>query len=507
MISGHRPVNQDTFNDDENLGKRIVLNDSDVFLYSAEAKILDHLDDVMTMIVYHRDNLAKAYRVKRDYYKGRHRRIINATDKKLGKPDNRIIINYPKKLINTFNGFFSGDPVQVSYQENGEPNDAINEKIQDFLKNNDYDDVFSEASKYADIYGRSYLYCYTDKDSKLHMAACDPINMFMVYDDTIEQQPIAGVRYAYRGSQLTGTIITANGDYKFTDDGKGEALTLTNTDEDGVTQNAHPFPRVPTIEFEENDERLGLLDDIANLIDSVDQTMSEKMNDVDYFGDAYLAIIGVKLTDKQKQEVAETKLFNLYQEDDNDSTTIPQVEFLNKISNDDTQEHYLDRAIDMLYQISQVVNLSDSQFGMSADSASGVALINKYQAMQAMAKTKSRKMSKMLRALFAILFDVENIANADVTNLSFSFQQSVPHNDSEEATTYGTLFGKVPDELALSYLSKVDDPKKVAEKMKEDGDDGDQQTANMVERPDKVGETDDKSANRADANKATVTSG
>ncbi|WP_203648918.1 phage portal protein [Secundilactobacillus yichangensis] len=490
LISGQRLANLGRFGDAIDLGDNIQINDSDVFTYPAEMNLLAHLEDVNTMINYHRDFLVGAYKMKRDYYKGRHERIIRQKGKSLGKPDNRIIVNYPKKLINTFNGFFSGDPVQVSYEENGNPNETINKQIQDFLKRNDYDDVFSEASKMADIYGRSYLYCYMDDQPtpQLHMTVTSPIDTFAIYDDTVEHNQIAAVRYTYRNAQMKATVITDKGDYQISntnEDGTADKAHFTNLDEDGSPLDTHPLPICPVIEFEENEERLGLLDDVVNIIDSIDRSMSEKMNDVDYFGDAYLAITGVKLTDKQKAEIKDSKLFNLYpSEDEMDSNIQPTVEFLNKLSNDETQEHYLDRAVDMLYQITQVVNLSDSTFGMSADAASGVALINKYQAMQAMAKTKSRKMSKMLRKLFSIFFDVANI-DGEITNLTFTYQQAVPHNDSEEATTFSTVYGKIPDEKALQYLSKIDDPKAVAKEMAKDREkDG----INLAQATAKVGE-------------------
>lgn len=489
LISGQRIANLNQFGDTIDLGDNVQVDESDVFIYPSELNLLDHLTDVQTMINYHRNHFVDVYKTKRNYYKGRHERIIRRKGKSLGKPDNRIVVNYPKKLINTFNGFFSGDPVQISYEDNGEPNNTINDQIQAFLKSNDYDDVFSEASKMADIYGRSYLYCYMDSENhpKLHMTVTSPIDTFAIYDDTVQHNQIAAVRYTYRNAKMRATLITDTGDYDIETD-KQNNIQMTNIGDDGKTMDAHPFPICPVIEFEENEERLGLLDDVANIIDSIDQSMSEKMNDVDYFGDAYLAITGVRLTRKQKEEIQQTKLFNLYaDEDETDSTQVPKVEFLNKISNDETQEHYLDRAIDMLYQITQVVNLSDSNFGMSADAASGVALINKYQAMQAMAKTKSRKMSKMLRKLFSIFFDVNSI-QADVANLTFTYQQAVPHNDSEEATTFATVFGKIPDEKALQYLSKIDDPKAVAEQMEQERErDG----IDLVNATKQVGDDDD----------------
>ena len=81
-------------------------------------------------------------------------------------------------------------------------------------------------------------------------------------------------------------------------------------------------------------------------------------------------------------------------------------------------------------------------------------------------------------------FNVANI-DGDITNLTFTYQQAVPHNDSEEATTFSTVYGKIPDEKALQYLSKIDDPKAVAKEMakdrEKDGTDLAQATAKVGE--------------------------
>lgn len=516
LISGNRYANTGDFTDTINLGKRVRITENDVFLYPEDEDIKEHMDDLLQMINYHTECLVPVYKLKRDYYKGRHRKIIMQDGKKLGKPDNRIIVNFPKKLVNTFNGFFSGNPVTIQYQEGETPDVEINKKIQEFLKSNDYEDTFSEVSKYADIYGRAFLYTYSTDDPntnevKLNFAATTPIDTFVVYDDTVQHKPLFAVRCTSNETDIVGTLITDTADYVFKTSTNGD-LEFTNTNEDlDVIKETdmHPYPGLPVIEFEENNERIGLFDDVVNLIDSIDKAMSEKANDVDFFSDAYLAISGVKLTKEQVENITNSHLINLYNGEENsaydEKSVVPTADFLSKDSDDNTQEHYLDRAVNLLYQISQVVDLNDTQFGSAADASSGVALINKYQPMQTMANTKSRKFNKVLRQLFKIMFDVSGI-KGDVENLTFKYTQDIPHDMEEESNVVQKLAGHVSDETLLSTLSFIDDPKKELDRISQEQKNNQNATLEIFNQQtdqEKAGEVNDNDSTGKEKDPAT----
>ena len=381
LLSGKR-LKQDQYSNDGNtkLNSNVTITDDDVFLYNSDANIEQNLDDVLNIIHYHETYIANKYTIKRDYYKGRHHGIINQPDKEMNKPDNRLIFNFPKKLVNTFNGYFSGEPVAIKYQTDSDTDsstDALNKQIQSWLNDNDYADVFSEWSKQADIYGRSYLRLY-QVNSAVNMTVCSPRDTIVVYDDSVEHKPICAIRYST--SLIEGTLITPTRDYQFEQQtGKGASgLQYTNveTDDDGKqlvqSQDVHTFPILPVIELEEDDERTGIFDDVISLIDAIDSVQSAKDNDISSFSNEYMVVKGQKLTAEQVKDIIDNRLINLYQTNKasfNANNPIqPSVEFLTPDSNDETQEHFLDRVIDQVYQISQVVNLNDSNFGMSAQS-------------------------------------------------------------------------------------------------------------------------------------------
>lgn len=470
LLSGQPLETEDLADGDIGVGERVTVTDDDVFLYPTGMDIIDNLDDVFSIVTYHNSVIAPKYRMKRDYYKGRHYDIIHKPRLPLNKPDARLVVNLPKKLVNTFNGYFSGDPVEIKHQADINADDTVNDKIQAWLKDNDYADAFSEWAKQADVYGRAYLYAYL-VDGKLSFTVCSPRDTVIVYDDSVMHRPMFGIRYSTGRNSTVPILITPTADYVLTKtDGK---VTITNVDPKDpkhiLKSDMHSFPQLPLIELAEDDERTGIFDDVISLIDAIDAVVSFKVNDISSFADAYLVVTGQELTEEQLKDIKNNRLINLFKKDganfDGTNTMQPAVSFLTPDSNDTTQENFLNRAIDLVYQISQVVNLNDSSMGMSATAISGVALLQRYQPMQAKARTKALKMDKALRQLFTILFEVWGDSSIKVSDLSFDHKRSIPHNLSEEADIVNKLNGQVDDVTKLSQYSGIDDPQKAVERL------------------------------------------
>lgn len=163
----------------------------------------------------------------------------------------------------------------------------------------------------------------------------------MVYDDTIEEIPLFFVRY-WRDSnrQLHGNVLTRT--------------TIINLDKWSEPEE-HYFDGVPVIEYIENEERQGAFESVKTLIDALDKAVSEKANDVDYFADAYMKLLGVSLDDSKLEKLREDRIINI---EDTGTNTV-DVAFLEKPNADTTQENLIDRLIDLIYQMSMVTNVSD----------------------------------------------------------------------------------------------------------------------------------------------------
>ena len=363
--------------------------------------------------------------------------IFDAPPKAGFKPDNRLAVSFPKYMVDTLSGYFNGIPIKKTHES-----DDFLEAISSFDNNNDMEDEESELFKMACIYGHSFEYMYQDEYAETKVIYVSPKDMFIVYDDSIEQKPLFAVHYGQVDLKTTGILIEQDRMRDFAVDKGG--LTFTE-------EKINPFNKLPVIEFMLNDERQGLFEPVISLVNSYNKVMSEKANDVDYFADAYMKILGAQLDEPSIERIKDNRIINLHGLDA--SKVI--VEFMDKPDSDSQTEHLLDRIERLIYATSMVANISDENFGNS----SGTALAYKLQAMSNLALSIQRKFQSSLNRRYELFSSLRtNVPESmkdEWQNMEYKFTRNEPKNILEEAQTAAQLMGITSDETALSVLSVV----------------------------------------------------
>ena len=354
------------------------------------------------------------------------------------KPDNRIAVNFAKYIVDTMNGYFIGHPIKITAEEG---NEEIDNYVQLLDQYNDQDDNNAELSKLCSIFGKAYEMYYVDEEGNIGITYVSPMEAFMIYDDSVLERPRAFVRlYIDEDEVLHGSISDETTVRHFVQNGK-----LVWEDE-----KIHGFDGVPATEYRENEEAMGIFEPVLTMINAYNKAISEKANDVDYFADAYLKILGTQLDAEELKNIRSDRIINF----DGDINGV-SVDFLSKPNGDTTQENLIDRLERLIFQISMVANISDENFGTS----SGIAMKYKLQAMSNLAKTKERKFVSGMNRRYRLIFSnpVSGMKQDDWMKLHFKFTQNVPANLLDEAQIAAQLSGIVSEETQLSVLSIVDD--------------------------------------------------
>ena len=369
------------------------------------------------------------------------------------KPDNRLVGNFGKYLVDTFNGFFNGIPMRPSHDD-----DSVDEIIQDFWNANNMDNTMNELAKSTSIYGRAYLFLFQNEESKTEVAYNDPLDMFVIYSDEIRPRSLYGVRYTVDENGYKGQLFSDSEAYDFTLD--GDSLSLTES-------HSLFYGRVPMVEFVENEERQSLIEPVETLINGFNNVLSEKNNDVSYFSDAYLAVLGALLDDDSIRNLKDNRIINLA----GDNAEKVVVEFLEKPDADQTQENFLDRTERLIYQLSQVANIDDTTFG-TVGSSSGVALEFKLQPMKNLASNKERKFQQGLQTLFGMVFNVVTNVPGNLSdeyrNIQYNWSRNLPANSEAEMQVVRGLDGIVSHRTQLDMLSAVSDSQRELELIEEE---------------------------------------
>ena len=271
------------------------------------------------------------------------------------KPDNRLAVNFTKYIVDTFTGYFNGIPVKKSHSDK-----EILTKLQEFDNLNDMEDEESELAKMACIYGRAFELLYQDEDTRTNVVYNSPENMFMVYDDTVKQEPLFAVRYGVDDDKkLHGEVYTLLETIKI--NGENDEISF------GEKTN-NPYPDLPVVEFYFNEERMSIFESVISLVNAFNKAISEKANDVDYFSDQYLAFLGAEVEEEDLKNIRSNRVINYYGEGSEAKNV--DVKFLEKPDSDSQTENLLDRLTKLIFQTTMVANISDESFA----SSSGVSL-------------------------------------------------------------------------------------------------------------------------------------
>jgi SPP1 family phage portal protein len=466
-------------NDQENiensfLTEHIYLNDNDVLLAAPGFDITQNLNEVLSLLSAY-DALRQVYHAKMRVYKGDHEAIKRLKiHNSLMKSSTKVMANLGKNIVNTFAGTFASIPIKVNYNDpnaSDDVNNKMNSEIQSVMSFSNAGDVFFEWAKKSDIYGRSYAIAYKGSDGNTKFTSLSPENCIVVYDNSLEQNKLFAVRFQNINGSYYGELYTNDKIYPFsnsvdnysTDNSTPLSESSGNNGTNGLSDDNwagddNPFGVVPISELPENDERSGLLDDIAPLMDLLDESLTAQHSDVMYFSNALLIIKGKTLSEDEKKAIKNWHVVTVDNEDSN-KLAASDLKFLDKPQNDSQQEHHIKHLKDEIYETSQVINLSDPSLGSSA---SGDALEKKLQPMVMLADSKARKMDAAIKDLLRVIFrqsqlvDNSNIESV-IANITVKFTVNIPHNLLDVSNIVKNLNGIVSKPLQLSFIPGLED--------------------------------------------------
>ena len=368
------------------------------------------------------------------------------------KPDNRLAADFVYTIIQTFEGYFIGIPVDVKAED-----EQDGEYLNKYFKRNHQEDVDAELSKMASKFGHAYEMFYQDNEGEPRSAAVSPMTAFMVYDDSVLKRPKYFVRYLYDDDGIMkGSYSDDSNVYSFSE--KEGTLTIDEPTDDSE----HSFGMVPAIDFIQNSEKRGLCEGVLSLIEAYNQALSEKANDVEYFSDAILVIQGTELPDDFKKDLNELRLINLY----GDESSSMNAFYLAKPDSDGMQENFLNRLEMLIFKTAMVPDITNEQFS----TASGIALKMRLMPMSNLARNKERKFKMGIERRLELLanYPSEPFSGDDWMHVEITMHRNMPEDIASEASVAGSLSGIVSEETQLGILSCVDDPKaEIERKQKE----------------------------------------
>lgn len=427
----------ETFND------KVQVLKNDVFLYPKNEELT--VEELGWLIDRNEKIAQEKYDKLMAYYVGKHD-ILNKPNKVSGVSP-KLVNNMPRYLVNTYNGFFTGIPPKITL-----PDEEANEILQDWNNANSIFDKTSELSKQVDIFGRSLFYVYQDEEGNTCITVSSPTHSFMIYDDTVSHRPLAFVRYSRTNKDgLSATVWYEHHVVDLINDQLLDHIFDDNEAKDGV----NIYGQVPAVEFFETEERESLYGGgILTLVDALDDTLSQKLDNINYLADSYMYLLGGRI---DPDEIQMMRLNRFIQVDGNDAINM-KIGFLERPDGDNIQEHMIDHLNQTIHEDTGIPDMKDEAF---SGNSSGVAIRYKLMPMENRAMTKERKFTQGLRKLYKIVFSsFTNVLDKPDAwrDLNFKFTRNIPANLADEVATAKNAEGIVSQKTQLSMISTVTDP-------------------------------------------------
>lgn len=365
------------------------------------------------------------------------------------KPNNKIANAYASYITDTLVGYFIGEPVTYTSNDN-----VLIQDLNMILEYNDEADENAELAKNASIYGVAYEMLYlSEEDKMIRFKALNPKEVIPIFDKTVEQNLLAVMRYYEDYDYVednTYTIVEVI-------DSKMVRRYKLDTGLSLLEEYPHYFSMVPVAIFKNNEDETGDFEQVISLIDAYDKMESDSLNDFEYFVDAYLALYGFTA---DSEDIAKMKENRVLLMDEGTS-----AEWLVKQTSDAYVENMKNRLDKDIHKFAKCPNMSDEEF---ASNASGIAIKFKLLGTENLVSIKERKFKRGLQQRLELMSMINSVLREgfDWRAIDIVFTRNIPSNDTDIANMVNTLKDIVSEQTLLAQIPFVDDVQTELERVK-----------------------------------------
>ena len=402
-----------------------------------------------------------------DYSEGNNHTIsIQQRRSEQDMADTRIIHNFGKSISVFKQGYLVGKPIQVEYDD-GEEDSETDEVLKEIAKVNSFHDLNRMLVLDLSKVGRAYDLVYRSMEDVTKVKRLDPLNTFVIYDNTLEDKMLAGVRYYSVG-------LTDNKKH-FIDVYVKDVIYKCQMIEGVITELAiepHMFNDVPITEYLNTAEGMGDYESELSLIDSYDAVQSDTANYMTDTSDAILAIFGQVafpddvLGDNKKQieymrKMRRARLLQLKPPVDiNGTEGKVDAKYLYKQYDVNGVEAFKKRIVNDIHKYTNTPDMTDTNF---SGIQSGEAMKYKLFGLEQARVDTQSLFEKSLRRRYQLIANigdfVKELTDFDISKLKITFNPNLPKALEETINAFKSLGGMVTNETAMRLTGIVDDPK------------------------------------------------
>lgn len=370
------------------------------------------------------------------------------------KENNKIAHGFARYITNMATAYFIGKPVRYSTDD-----EAYQEALDDVLDKNYINILNFEVSKEASKKGIGFLLLYVNEEGKLKIKKCSAEEIIPVFSTSLGEYLECAVRLSEE-YDIDGKFLKEGADIYDKERIYHYERTNRAADFEFVSDEPHLLSDVPVIVIKNNEEMIGDYEPQYSIIDGYDKGQSNTGNDVDYFADSYLALVGAgggleSIGSEEPDEDGNRAAKNLKEHKLLFLDEGGQAFFIEKNPNDTATENYKNRLFKDLFFLSQVPALTDENF---SGNLTGVAIRYKLTGLEELAIMKENNFQaaqhKMIKLITDYLNTIQN-KEYDPEQVTQKYTRNFIDNESEIISNVTQLENVVSKETQLNMLPQT----------------------------------------------------
>lgn len=404
-------------------------------------------------LIKNNDKKAGEYRRLYDLYKGKH----DILKKEAGenKPNNQIINNFYKHIIDNGIGYWLGKPITILHRYS----DAIQEVLDRILSDNEANDLFNEVAKETAIKSRSYLFVYQDELGETYVSRIPAEEMILV---KAGRKVTHAVHYFHEQNEKGETETWV----EVLDDKTIQLWKLTKDGQVLIEENSHIFGKVPIATSLNNEEEMSDIDiGLESLVNAYNSALSNVKDDIDAYKNAIFFTNNLNWDKKTLKRFKDSHMLNGLPVEPGQPVT---AQIISKVIQMEPTKIFLDLAERNIHKFSATPDMSDESFG---GNQSGVAIKQRLLTLEAKIGIKERKFTRFIKELISLLaipIEIETGEEVKVSEFDISYVRNLPINTSEVVDMVVKLYALdlIDHESLVSMLPNVEKPGVALEKRK-----------------------------------------
>lgn len=400
----------------------------------------------------HRQNASQIHFLM-DYYKGQ-QNILNRTKEVRSDVNNKVVINYANTFTRDIIGYTFGKPMQ--YVARRSDSESEETSIKDEIRLlNDYaemaDKATSDQEKATDcsICGIAHRGVFAgngngEDEAPYYYLTLDSERTFVAHNSQLGGEDAFACTYveSYEGTRIAYTLYTVytkDEIYLFKSPFRNPYMIDPSDIVPGYPMK-NPLGMIPIIECENNQFRMGHWETAITLMDAINKTASDSVNDVEQFVNSILVAINAEFTKEQMQNVIDNK----YAEIRSPQGLNADLKYINGQLDGGSVEQLRQYLEDCLRA---VVGIPDrkTRSGGGGDTGDAVKLRDGWADMEVVARTtekfNKRSEKKELKIILKILKDLKKISKTSMINIDIKYPRNKTDNLNSKVTAMATMWG------------------------------------------------------------------